>query len=399
MQNLNFEGRGSEYFTIWIVNVLLTILTLGIYYPWAKVRSHRYFYGNSTLEGRNFDYHATGKDIFIGYLISLALFIAYVVIQYISFIGSFVVLFLFLVALPWIIWRSLLFNMRVTSFSNVRFGFDGLLPQAYINFLVLPIAILLTLYLMPLGVSIALPLMGFTMNAGTGLLIAIVVILSWLAAFYLLALIKKRNTAYTIGHSRYGQGRFAVDVQTGFFAKILFKAFGLAILGFIIYLIFMSIAVKLAIGDGGFALLNNVMTISEDPSIIFTVLGSSIVLIVALIYGGLIIGLMSIMAYIYTRQRTYILANTTLDEKITLQSTLKARSLAWVMISNFFLIIFTLALAFPWAKVRMARLMLENTLVNTDQGFDNYINQQQKDQSPLGDQLGDAFDIDAGIAI
>ena len=28
---INFSGRGSEFFGIWIVNVLLSILTLGIY--------------------------------------------------------------------------------------------------------------------------------------------------------------------------------------------------------------------------------------------------------------------------------------------------------------------------------------------------------------------------------
>ena len=30
-----FTGKASEYFGIWIVNVLLTILTLGIYSAWA----------------------------------------------------------------------------------------------------------------------------------------------------------------------------------------------------------------------------------------------------------------------------------------------------------------------------------------------------------------------------
>jgi len=61
MKTFEFTGSGSEYFKIWIVNILLTIVTLGIYYPWARVRSNRYLYGNSSMEGKNFDYHATGK--------------------------------------------------------------------------------------------------------------------------------------------------------------------------------------------------------------------------------------------------------------------------------------------------------------------------------------------------
>ncbi len=57
----------------------------------------------------------------------------------------------------------------------------------------------------------------------------------------------------------------------------------------------------------------------------------------------------------------------------------------------------TLGLAFPWAKVRLTRLMLENTQVSTDEGFDAYITQQEKESSALGDQIGDAFDVDVGL--
>ena len=64
MRVLSFGGSGFEYFKIWIVNILLTILTLGLYYPWAKVRKNRYFYGNTSLDERNFEYHATGKQLF-----------------------------------------------------------------------------------------------------------------------------------------------------------------------------------------------------------------------------------------------------------------------------------------------------------------------------------------------
>ena len=54
-----FKGTASQYFGIWIVNLLLTIITLGIYTPWAKVRTKRYFYGNTLLDGSPFDYLAS----------------------------------------------------------------------------------------------------------------------------------------------------------------------------------------------------------------------------------------------------------------------------------------------------------------------------------------------------
>jgi uncharacterized membrane protein YjgN (DUF898 family) len=38
---LEFTGCAGEYFRIWIVNVCLSVLTLGIYSAWAKVRRKR----------------------------------------------------------------------------------------------------------------------------------------------------------------------------------------------------------------------------------------------------------------------------------------------------------------------------------------------------------------------
>src|SRR6478609_4191452 len=69
LERAEFRGNAGEYFGIWIVNILLTIVTFGIYSAWAKVRRMRYFRGNTYLDGHSFDYHARGKQIFLGRLI------------------------------------------------------------------------------------------------------------------------------------------------------------------------------------------------------------------------------------------------------------------------------------------------------------------------------------------
>jgi hypothetical protein len=66
---LKFNGSAGEYFRIWIVNIALTILTLGIYGAWAKVRTRRYFYSNTLLDGQPFDYTAKPGTILMGHLI------------------------------------------------------------------------------------------------------------------------------------------------------------------------------------------------------------------------------------------------------------------------------------------------------------------------------------------
>src|SRR5262245_52514343 len=72
-----FSASGGEYFRIWIVNLLLTIVTLGIYSAWAKVRRLRYFYGSTQIAGSSFEYHGRPLQILKGRLIAAALLIPY----------------------------------------------------------------------------------------------------------------------------------------------------------------------------------------------------------------------------------------------------------------------------------------------------------------------------------
>ena len=392
MQALRFEGSGKEYFKIWIVNILLTIVTLGLYYPWAKVRNHRYFYANSTLEGRNFEYHATGKQLFVGYLIAMVLFIIYGVIQNVFPLGSIILAVLLFLAIPWIIWRSLKFKMRMSSYSNVRFGFVGKLSGSYINFLLLPFLLLLSVYIAPI---VAVFLGKGAGPTSIGMFLPLLGIISFGLAIFMYSFLKKKNASYILNGSRYGQGEFITKLETQKFTMILLKTIGLAILALIAFILIAGIVGVMAEGVDGLRSFKESMKDQDQLQEMMS--GPLLKIIVALLYLGMIFASMLVMAYSTTRQRTYVYANTTLDEKITFASTLKAKKLAWVMMSNFVAIILTLGLAYPWAKVRMTRLLLENTLVSTDEGFDSYVTQKQKEESSLGEQIGDAFDVDVGL--
>ena len=120
-----FTGTTREYFGIWIVNVLLTILTLGIYSAWAKVRRQRYFYGNTRLAGAAFEYHARPVQILVGRIIVLVLIAAYnVALNFVPVVGGLIAVGL-IFAIPWFIMRGLRFSARVTSYRNVRFDHTG----------------------------------------------------------------------------------------------------------------------------------------------------------------------------------------------------------------------------------------------------------------------------------
>ena len=75
--HFEFTGKGPEFFRIWIVNTLLSILTLGIYSAWAKVRTNQYFYGNTKLDDSSFQYLADPIKILKGRLVAVTLFACY----------------------------------------------------------------------------------------------------------------------------------------------------------------------------------------------------------------------------------------------------------------------------------------------------------------------------------
>lgn len=139
-----FTGSAREYFGIWAVNIALSIVTLGIYSAWAKVRRVRYFYGNTWLDGHNFEYHAKPKQILIGRLLVVALLIAYQVLIHISPIFLLLGL-VYVLALPWVINKAIAFNAGMTSYRNVRLSFRGSYGQAFIVYILHPFLMMITL--------------------------------------------------------------------------------------------------------------------------------------------------------------------------------------------------------------------------------------------------------------
>src|SRR5688572_11152851 len=130
-----FTGSGGEYFRIWIVNLLLTLLTLGIYSAWAKVRRLKYFYGNTELAGGTFDYHGSPIAILKGRLIAIGLFLLYNAATSIISVWSAIALGFLALLLPWLLRNSFRFRLRYSSYRGVRFSFRGSNGDAYAVFL------------------------------------------------------------------------------------------------------------------------------------------------------------------------------------------------------------------------------------------------------------------------
>jgi uncharacterized membrane protein YjgN (DUF898 family) len=141
---VEFNGRAFEYFKIWIVNIFLSIITLGIYSAWAKVRNNQYFYGNTIIDGSGFNYTAKPISILKGRLIAVGILGVYSIVNQFSPMAGFALSLAFMPVIPWLITRSLAFNARNSMYRNIRFNFKGGYGEAIGVFLLWPILIIFT---------------------------------------------------------------------------------------------------------------------------------------------------------------------------------------------------------------------------------------------------------------
>jgi len=187
-----FRGDGMEYFKIWIVNILLTILTLGIYSAWATVRNNRYFYSNFYLDDNNFRYLAEPIQILKGRLIAIAALVVFMITSQMAPMIGFGLMMLLLIAIPYFVNQSLAFNNRMSAYKNLQFRFKGSYGEAFMVLYVWPIVGMLTL----------------------GIL-------------YPLALL--RLNQYMVRNSSYGTTPFTFDATFGDYGKIFLTMIGAGI--------------------------------------------------------------------------------------------------------------------------------------------------------------------------
>jgi uncharacterized membrane protein YjgN (DUF898 family) len=74
---VRFTGTWREYLPIAATNVLLIVVTLGIYRFWATARQRRYLWSRTEVIGDRMEWSGTGKEMFIGFLIVMAILIPF----------------------------------------------------------------------------------------------------------------------------------------------------------------------------------------------------------------------------------------------------------------------------------------------------------------------------------
>jgi uncharacterized membrane protein YjgN (DUF898 family) len=383
---VEFRGSGGEYFKIWIVNVLLIIVTLTIYAAWAKVRTKRYFYGNTVVDNTSFEYHAKPLQILYGQLIAYAALIIVTLSQRVH-VGVWIVLTIILVLLiPWVIWRSLKFNARMSSYRNVRFGFSGSWKRIYAILILIPLLILAVVTAVIFGVSLL----------DNREVIALVSLMTAFLLYSLYPVFHQMLAFYSHNFHRYGTAKFSAPLRKRDFIWIYVKTVLLAILilaaFFIVFGIFAFIANLVATG-----LFDKLDIRNLDANDLLTTISAGfigVVFYLIFLFLGAIV-----TAYFRSRIRNYRYDFTSIGDRVELRSIASTKSLAVLMITNLLLLVFTIGLAYPWVKVRNARYFAKHTQILSTGQLDQFAADEKEKVTALGAELGDAFDLDMDIGI
>ncbi|HSI55969.1 MAG TPA: YjgN family protein [Ideonella sp.] len=382
-----FTGSGSEYFRIWIVNLLLSIVTLSLYLPFAKARRLAYFHGNTQIDGHALGFHGNPWKMLRGYLLMLGLGGTYTLATRFSPIAALAAVTVMSLAWP-ALWRaSLQFRLANTSWRGLRFGFEGDLRGAYLALLPAFVpAVAMVAALAAAGPEAREP--GEPAGAAGDPVLGLILGGAMLAALLLWPLAIASIKRYQHGHYRYSTQHSVLRAGTGAFYKLGAKAGGVGLLIALASTV-LGVAVGFAMAKwGAGAASDESEGAGKLPMMIGMVVG------IAVFYGAL---LLVLLPY-WTSRLQNLVWGATASAQLRFCSRLRLRPLIGLHLKNALLTAVTLGLYWPFAAVATARMRLHAISMELDGDVDQWVadgNRRFDDAS--GDAAGDFFGIDLGL--
>lgn len=337
-----FGADPKEYFRIWVVNLALTILTLGIYSAWAKVRKLRYFYANTVLAGSAFGYHADPLRILRGRIIAAVLAGGYVLATRTSTVATLVMVAVIGLATPWLVVKSRTFAMRVTSWRGLRFDFAPDYAGAY------------------------RVLLGW-------------LILGIISSGILMPRAVRERYRFVVSRSRFGATPFDCNPGIGRFYKTMFGALGLVVgVGFIAGVVELGVTQVLSAALPSTPVVRRI--VAFIPAL------TSYAFLLPTIHG-----------YTQARNLNEVFSTTSLGPHRFI-SRLSAATLVGLYLSNLALIVATLGVYTPWAQIRVARYRLEAIELEVHGSLDEFTTAAAAPlPSATGEELTSFLDVDFGF--
>jgi uncharacterized membrane protein YjgN (DUF898 family) len=333
-----FTGSAGEYFRVWIVNLFFTLVTLGIYSAWAKVRKKKYFYGSTRFDGQTFDYFGRPVAILKGRIVAFIAFVIYAFVGELYPDSHYAFWGIAIVVLPWLVVRALTFNARNSAYRGLRFHFSGTPKQAA-------------------GVYI-----------GTFLLAVVTAGLAY-------PLFIKRQKAFIVSSHSYGLTALRCELSGWAFFWAYLRAFFI-VLAFAVPAFLFPTLVAAKFG-------------AKLPGPLSWLIW---VVPLVIIYTGYAV------AYAYLQARTgNLLWNGTSGDGFRFSSSLSAKKLIGIYVGNVVAVACTGGLLIPWAVVRTLKYRLESFAMTVEHEVVHQANPQFARVGATGQELGDFFNLDLGL--
>lgn len=365
---VEFTGSGSEYFRIWIVNMALCLLTLGLYWPFAKARRLRYFYANTVIDGQPLAFHGDPKLMFRGFALLAGLWLAYALAnRFAPLLGLVAVLALAALA-PALFHAAQCFRLQNTSWRGLRFGFTGTRIGAYRAMLPLALS----------GVPMLALLLVFNeqlqqTDAATSAP-ALAVVATMLLFYSSLPWVLARLKRYQHGHLAYAGLRSESVLSNRAVYLLAVKTLGLGLLCGLLAMVLMLVGAQLGILLGHQAWSLPVLLLAYLA--VFSLL----------------------TPFVQARLQNLVWSGTSAPG-LQFESSLSWRDLALLTFQSWLLTALTLGLFRPFAAVNLARLRLEMVSLMIDGDPIDWVAQHRQSGAPdaSGDAAADLFGLDVGL--
>ncbi|MET0543298.1 MAG: YjgN family protein [Variovorax sp.] len=385
---VRFSGDAGEYFGVWMVNVLLTVITLGLYTPWARRRTVQYFYGHTELAGSPFEFTAPLRRMVIGFLLFAALYVAF---ELASRTGQNTAVSLMMVAAaalaPWVWGSAMRFRLGHTRWRGLRLQFRAGWGEVYRASW--PVFALAALWLvlgfalaalapstpatsagkMPRLPTVTLPMWGLGL-LGTA---ASVLCLIRLEYNYRRLLVQRTEIGAQAGRWK--------PVYSDF-VRVWLASVGVFVLS---VALIVGLAALLAALTGGIAALAGSRR-------------TAILLVVGMIFGGLLalfLAATPALAYREARMFQLLWNNIGVSDIARFRTDLRTSAFVWLRIRNSIFSVLTLGFYRPFARLKEYRMKSESVTLHLRGGLESLVGQLvQQQQDGFGDAIGDAVGFD-----
>jgi len=322
-----FTGSGAEYFRIWIVNLLLTVATFGIYSAWAKTRRLQYFYRNTHLAGAGFDFRGNPKAILRGRILAVIVLAAYHYAFGFSVTAGVAMVALLLAGLPYMMRSALRFRLSNTWYRGLPFGFDGGILPAY------------AAYLPPMAMFV-LPGALVAMMPGKPIVAAVFLLyLFWPLMHGAMRRYQHANLLYGDQHAGFTLSSMKL---AGTYVRVILAGLGvMVVFGIVVYA-----ATRMRSGH-------------PVGSVLTVVCAALLTYLHILLSGPFVMVRMNNLAWSDTR-----------FPGVRIACAMKARSYLRLQVVNVVLTLLTLGLYRPFAAVRTWRYRVAHVRIDAPEGFD-----------------------------